>query len=69
MEAAGERPVEVTVSHLAGAEPAAALADGLTERLRTGLGPRAVAVTEVAGVLGAHVGPGLVGVTVVRIGA
>ena len=64
VEAAGHRNVDITVCHLSGAEPAAALAAALAERLEDNLGGRGVELTEVPAVLGAHVGPGLVGVTV-----
>lgn len=64
VEAAGSAPVEVTVCHLADAERAAALAASLDSRLAAGLGGGAVAVTEIPAVLGAHVGPGSVGVAV-----
>lgn len=64
VEAAGERAVDVAVCHLAGADPAEALAEVLSVRLSVGLGGRSIQVAEVPSVLGAHVGPGLVGVTV-----
>jgi DegV family protein with EDD domain len=64
VEAAGDRPVDVAVCHLANPEPAGALAASLAERLRDNLEGRAVDVSEIGAVLGAHVGPGLVGVTV-----
>lgn len=55
----GERPVEVAVHHLAAAERAQGLAGRLRERL-----PRlgALQVGEVGAVVGAHVGPGMIGV-------
>ncbi|WP_182897539.1 DegV family protein [Microbispora sp. H10830] len=61
VEAAGDRPVDVAVQHLMAAERAEALTKGLTARL-----PRLVRmwVAEVGPVLGAHVGPGMLGVTV-----
>ena len=62
--AAGEQQVDVAVCHLAGSTPAEALAEALTGRLTDNLSGRPVAVAEVPSVLGAHVGPGLVGVTV-----
>ncbi|WP_432871277.1 DegV family protein [Microbispora rosea] len=61
VEAAGDQPVDVAVQHLMAAERAEALTKGLTARL-----PRLVRmwVTEIGPVLGAHVGPGMLGVTV-----
>jgi len=64
VEAGGEEPVDVAVCHLANPGQAAALAQSLAERLRDRLQGRVVEVTEIGAVLGAHVGPGLVGVTV-----
>ena len=64
VEAAADEPVDVAVCHLANPDPAAALASSLTERLRDNLQGRVVDVSEIGAVLGAHVGPGLVGVTV-----
>lgn len=64
VEAAGERQVDVAVCHLAGAGPAETLAEALTLRLADNLTGRGIDVAEVPSVLGAHVGPGLVGVTV-----
>ncbi len=62
--AAGDHDVDVTVSHLANRAAAEALAADLEERLEQGLAGRGVPVSEVPAVLGAHVGPGLVAVTV-----
>ncbi len=61
--AAGESTVDVAVQHLAAAEKAAALAERLRARL-----PRLhrLYASEVGAVVGAHVGPGLLGVVVVR---
>ncbi|MGI5160030.1 DegV family protein [Microbispora sp. CA-102843] len=61
VEVAGDRPVDVAVQHLMAAERAEALTKGLTARL-----PRLVRmwVAEIGPVLGAHVGPGMLGVTV-----
>lgn len=58
--AAGQEPVDVAVQHLASPERAAALAARLRERLP------GVEVVEgvVGGVVGAHVGPGMVAVVV-----
>ena len=64
VEAAGQEPVDVAVCHLANPEHAEALAASLGERLRDNLQGRVVDVTEIGAVLGAHVGPGLVGVTI-----
>ncbi|MGA8255276.1 MAG: DegV family protein [Nocardioides sp.] len=62
--AAGDRPVDVCVAHLASPERAEQLAAGLAERLSTHLGGREVWCTEVGAVLGAHVGPGMIAVCV-----
>ena len=61
--AAGDGPADVAVHHLAAAERAALLA----ERLRTRL-PQVgqFYASEVGAVVGAHVGPGVLGVVVVR---
>jgi DegV family protein with EDD domain len=64
VEAAGSARVDVTVSHLASAERAAALAGRLSERLAEALEGREVEVGEIGAVLGAHVGPGMVAVVV-----
>ena len=66
VDAAGAAPVDVAVAHLASADRAATLADRLRERLATGLEGRPVHVGEIGAVLGAHVGPGMVAVTVAR---
>ena len=69
VEAAAEKSVDVAVCHLANPGQARALAESLTERLRDNLQGRVVDVTEIGAVLGAHVGPGLVGVTIApRVG-
>jgi DegV family protein with EDD domain len=59
--AAGVGPVDLAVHHLADPDRATALADRLRSRL-----PAAgdVVVTEVGAVVGAHVGPGMLGVVV-----
>ncbi|MEN3536600.1 DegV family protein [Microbispora sp. ZYX-F-249] len=64
VEAAGDRPVDVAVQHLMAAERAEALTKELTARL-----PRLVRlwVAEIGPVLGAHVGPGMLGVTVAPV--
>jgi DegV family protein with EDD domain len=64
VEAAGKRPVDVAVAHLAGVERADALADHLRERLAANLHGRDVVVGEVGAVIGAHVGPGMVAAVV-----
>lgn len=58
---AGMRPVDIAVHHLAAGERAAALADRL--RLRVP-GLDRMLVSEVGAVIGAHTGPGLLGVVV-----
>ncbi|GAC1610404.1 MAG: DegV family protein [Mycobacteriales bacterium] len=58
---AGDQPVDIAVHHLAAAEKA----HGLAERLRARLpGLESLHVSEVGAVVGAHVGPGLLGVVV-----
>ncbi|RNL78850.1 DegV family protein [Nocardioides marmorisolisilvae] len=64
--AAGEAEVDVAVAHLASPERAETLAEKLTTRLAEGLDGREVAVGEIGAVLGAHVGPGMVAVSVAR---
>ena len=64
VEAAGERQVDVCVSHLASPDRAADLAERLGERLADNLSAREVWCSEVGAVLGAHVGPGMVAVCV-----
>ena len=61
--AAGDGPADVAVHHLAAAERAALLAERLRARL-----PQALQfyTSEVGAVVGAHVGPGVLGVVVVR---
>jgi len=63
VQRAGDGPVELAVHHLAAPDKAAALAARLAERV-----PYATAlhVCEVGAVVGAHVGPGLLGVVVRR---
>jgi DegV family protein with EDD domain len=60
---AGDAPVDIAVHHLAAAEKASALAERLRARV-TGL--QSMHVSEVGAVVGAHVGPGLLGVVVSR---
>jgi len=62
--AAEDRRVEVAVAHLANSERADALAANLGRRLTGNLADRAVTVSEVGAVIGAHVGPGMVAVVV-----
>ncbi len=64
VEAAGGRPVDVAVSHLTSPERAAVLTEHLEHRLAAELEGRSVWCGEVGAVLGAHVGPGMVAVTV-----
>ena len=64
VEAAGDRTVDVCVSHLANADRAEELAAILAERLAQGLEGREVMCGELGAVLGAHVGPGMVAVCV-----
>ena len=64
VEAAGDQPVDVCVSHLANAVRAEELAAVLAERLAGGLEGREVMCGELGAVLGAHVGPGMVAVCV-----
>lgn len=60
VEAAGEQPIDVSISHLANPHRAAELAERLTGRLAANLEGREVECTELGAVLGAHVGPGMV---------
>ncbi|WP_408896042.1 DegV family protein [Nocardioides sp. R1-1] len=71
VEAAGEQRVEVCVAHLAAEERARAMAERLGEQLgeqvvpaRTGEPVRCV---ELGGVLGAHVGPGMLAICVAPV--
>jgi DegV family protein with EDD domain len=61
VEQAGTRRVALAVHHLAAADRAAALADRLRERVP---GLDGLVVSEVGAVIGAHAGPGLLGVVV-----
>ncbi|MGN9838013.1 DegV family protein [Nonomuraea sp. H19] len=61
VRAAGERPVEVAVQHLAARARAEALAERLPKRIAGLVESR---VVEVGPVIGAHVGPGMLGLTV-----
>jgi DegV family protein with EDD domain len=64
VEAAGDRSVDLCVSHLAAHDRAEQLAMTLGERLAGQLEGREVWCTELGAVLGAHVGPGMVAVCV-----
>jgi DegV family protein with EDD domain len=64
--AADDAPVDVAVAHLASPERAETLAERLRTRLAEGLQGREVRVGEIGAVLGAHVGPGMVAVSVAR---
>jgi DegV family protein with EDD domain len=61
--AAGDGPADVAVQHLAAAERAGLLAERLRTRL-PGIGQ--FYTSEIGAVVGAHVGPGVLGVVVVR---
>lgn len=61
VERAGDRPVDVAVHHLAAPERAAALAGMLRSRIPT---IHDLVVSEVGAVVGAHTGPGALGVVV-----
>jgi len=63
VQRAGDGPVDVAVHHLAAAEKAGALSERLLARIP---GVDSVDVSEVGAVVGAHVGPGLLGVVVSR---
>lgn len=63
VERAGDRQVDLAVHHLAAPDRAAALADRLRARLPE---ITSLHVSEVGAVVGAHVGPGLLGVVVAR---
>ena len=63
VERAGDRRVDVAVHHLAAADKASHLAERLLARIP---GLDSVHVSEVGAVVGAHVGPGLLGVVVSR---
>lgn len=59
-EAAGDGPADIGVQHLANPQ----VAEAFAARLATSLGRESVPVDEVGAVIGAHVGPGTVAVTV-----
>ena len=64
VDAAGERPVDVGVAHLANGSRAGDLAERLASRLGDQLEGREVWCGELGAVLGAHVGPGMIAVCV-----
>ena len=61
VEESGDREVDLAVQHLAAPERAAQLAERLRSRVP---GVRLMVVNEVGAVVGAHVGPGMLGVVV-----
>jgi DegV family protein with EDD domain len=63
VQRSADADVDLAVHHLAAAEKAQALADRLTERVS---GLHDLHLSEVGAVVGAHVGPGLLGVVVFR---
>src|SRR3954447_3625073 len=65
VRAAGSRPVDVAVQHLAAAERAQEVGERLRRRLPE---LRSLRVGEVGAVVGAHVGPGMLGVVVAPAG-
>lgn len=67
VEAADHRPVDVAVAHLESPERAADLAAVIGDWLDDELDDREVAIVDIGAVLGAHVGPGMVGVTVAPV--
>ncbi|MDT9595197.1 DegV family protein [Nocardioides zeae] len=64
VEAAGDRPVEIGVAHLANPDAAGDLTALLEERLGDRLDGRSVSCSELSAVLGVHAGPGTVAVCV-----
>lgn len=64
VQAAGDGPVDVCVSHLASPDRAGQLAERLNERLADQFEDRPVWCGELGAVLGAHVGPGMIAVCV-----
>ena len=61
VEHAGEQPVDIAVHHLASAERATALAERLRSRVA---GLQSLYASEVGAVVGAHAGPGVLGIVV-----
>ncbi|MGB0102235.1 MAG: DegV family protein, partial [Nocardioides sp.] len=64
VQAAGDRPADVCVAHLASPDRAAQLTEKLAARLEDNLDGREVWCGELGAVLGAHVGPGMIAVCV-----
>jgi DegV family protein with EDD domain len=64
VQAAGAGPVDVAVHHLTSPDRARELADRLAGRVQ---GLRHMQLSEVGAVVGAHVGPGMLGVAVVPV--
>lgn len=64
VECEGEGPIQIAVAHLANEDRAQKLAATLAERLADRLEDREVEVYEVGAVIGAHTGPGLIGVAI-----
>ena len=64
MEAAGAGPVDIAVQHFAAPERVDEISDALRERLPA---LRQLVTSEVAAAVGAHTGPGTVGVVVSRL--
>ena len=64
VQAAGDGQVDVCVAHLANPDRAGQLTEKLGQRLEANLGGREVWCGELGAVLGAHVGPGMIAVTV-----
>lgn len=60
VEAAGDRPIDICVAHLANPDRADRLTEHLSERLADNLQGRDVWCGELGAVLGAHVGPGMI---------
>jgi DegV family protein with EDD domain len=71
LEAAGDGPVEACVAHLAAEDRAHAMAERFAEQLGDRLVPgrtgEAVRCVELGGVLGAHVGPGMLAICVAPV--
>ena len=63
LDRAGADAVDVAVQHLDAPERAAAVVAALTDRLP---GARSIVTGEIGAVVGAHTGPGTVGVVVLR---
>ncbi|GIH92111.1 DegV family protein [Planobispora siamensis] len=61
VQAAGDRPVDIAVQHISARSRADSLAERLSQRLPAS---SRIIVVEAGAVIGAHVGPGMLGVTV-----